>query len=115
MLWFWGLAGAFIYAGPKWVICLSATKDSAHNVAICTIEAVVSLAVGTLAAVVFSPLADQALLTTLHLRDDNAVCACIGLFANRLAPELVEKGAFAFSTGATVVGRVLKALKGDEK
>lgn len=115
MLWFWGVAGAFIYAGPKWVICLSATRDRGHNPAICTMEMMVCLMVGTLAAGAFGPLIGQLALTTLHIKDENAICAVIGLFANRVAPDLVEKGASAFDGGATVVTRILKALKGNEK
>lgn len=115
MLWLWGLAGAFSYGGQKWIICMSAVRDPAHNPMICTMELAVTLVVGCIAAAAFGPLASHYILTTLHIKDDNAVCVVIGLFANRVAPDVVEKGASAFNGGASVVGRILRALRGDEK
>jgi hypothetical protein len=115
MLWLWGLAGAFIYAGPRWIIALSGKADSRSAITISTMEMLVALAVGTLAAGAFGPLGSKVLLTTLKVQDENAMATVIGLFANRLAPELVERGSSAFNGGVGVLDKVLKALKGDEK
>lgn len=116
MLWFWGLAGAFIYAGPKWVISLAGEASTSPRLfLISMLELVMALMVGTLAAGAFGPIASSVILTTLQLQDENAVAATIGLFANRLAPALVEKGASALAGSTDLLNRVLKALKGVEK
>lgn len=112
---FWGFCGAFIYAGPRWVISLSTVRELKNSIFICTLEMFMALVVGVFAAAAFSGAVESVALTTLHLKDDNAICAVIGLFANRYAPVLVESGTRALDSGATIVGRVLKALKGDEK
>lgn len=113
--WLWGLAGTFIYAGPRWVISLFGEPAGRAHTAHCTVELVVALTVGSLAAAAFGPAAATVVLTSLHLKDDNAVAAVIGLFANKLAPALVEKGSSALTSGSDIFNRVLKALKGDEK
>jgi hypothetical protein len=115
LLWFWGLAGAFIYAGPRWVIALASRQETRVTAVICTMEMLVALGVGTAAAAAFGPLGSKVALTTLQVQDDNAVCALLGLFANRLAPMLVDKGSSALTSSAEVAERVLKALKGDQK
>lgn len=114
--WLWGIAGATIYAAPRWVINLSSPPAGRPvNSGLCTLEMFVAISVGCLAAGAFGRLIGALVLTTLHIRDDNATCALIGLLANRVAPMVVEKGSSALDSGATVVGRVLKALKGEEK
>lgn len=115
MLWFWGLAGAFIYAGPKWVIALSSKEDTRVGPAICTMEMLVALGVGCAAAAAFGPLTSKVALTTLKVQDDNAICALLGLFANKLAPMLVERGSNMLTLSTDLAERVLKALKGDGK
>lgn len=112
--WFWGFCGAVIYACPRWVIRLSAPIEARPNATLCTLEMLISLAVGSLAAGAFGAAAEHVVLTTLHLREDNATCASIGLLANRVAPIVVEKGSSALDSGAAMLARVLKALKGEE-
>ncbi len=109
---FWGFCGAFIYAAPRWVIGLVSTGDGKTHAGIASLELLVSLAVGAAAASAFGPLAAASALTALHFRDDNAVCAVIGLFANRAAPMLVDKGSNALTSGVETAARVLKALRG---
>lgn len=113
--WFWGLCGAFIYAGPRWVISLSTARDTKGSTILCTLEMFIALAVGPMAAAVFGELVNAVVLTTLHVKEDNAVYGLIGLFANRVAPEMVEKGSSALGSGVAIAARVLKALKGEEK
>lgn len=82
---FWGAAGAFIYAGPRWLACAYPAKGLAWR---CTLEAAIAIAVGLVAAAAFAR-------WTLHLLhqapgDLPAVAAMVGLLANRLAPMLVD-------------------------
>jgi hypothetical protein len=113
--WLFGFFGAFMYAAPRWVIKLSATDPPRMSALLCSVEMLIALLIGAMAGGMFGNLAGQLVLTTFHLKSDNAVCGLIGLFANRVAPDMVEKGSVAFNGGAALVGRVLKALKGDEK
>lgn len=115
MLWFWGLAGAFIYAGPRWVIALASKGVERHNTLFCTLEFLVALLVGMAAAAAFGPLASKVALTTLEVKDDNAVSALIGLLMNPAGPKLIEVASGTLTKGAETVDRVLGALKGEDK
>lgn len=115
MLWFWGLAGAFIYAGPRWAIDLASGGETRVSPILCTLKMLVALGVGCLSAAAFGPLAGKVALTMAGVTDDNAVSALIGLFANRLAPQLVDQGSKILTSSTEVAERVLKALKGNEK
>jgi hypothetical protein len=103
--WFWGLGGAFIYAAPRWIAALVAARNNVGTVAICMLEFAVALAIGAIAAAAFGSL----VLETLHLKDENAISAMIGLFANTVSPRLVEP------VSTAVANRVLLMLKGGEK
>jgi len=83
----WGLLGAFCYAGPRWSLCAFATRGVAGR---CTLDAVVSLMVGTIAA----GAACNAAMLAFDLREDyrNSVAAFIGLMANPTAPVLIRTG-----------------------
>lgn len=111
----YGLFGAFIYAGPRFVLALAGTSEQPGRPLICFMDFVVCLVVGLLAAAMFGAVLDTVTLTIFHLKANNAVCGVIGLFANRIAPMLVDKGSSALDSGVSVVARVLKALKGDDK
>lgn len=85
----WGLAGAWIYAAPRWLACVygqPGTFWKAHWR--CTLEAGVCLAVGALAAAAFAGW----IITAWHPvgADMPAIAAMIGLLANPIAPRLVD-------------------------
>lgn len=100
----WGGAGAFIYAAPRWLACAVPKPGAAWS---CTMEALVSIAVGVISAAAFS----HWLLAFLHQRpaDLPAVAAMVGLLANPVAPKLVE------GLSTIVANRAAKLLKEDEK
>lgn len=91
---FWGAAGAFIYAGPRWVACLVASHETKAGSWVCFLELVVALAVGSIASAAFSALAHR--LT--NIEDSNAVAAMIGLLANPLTPAIVKRATDVAST-----------------
>jgi hypothetical protein len=107
--WFWGVCGAFIYAGPKWVVELISARENKASRLLIHLELAVSLMVGGIGAAAFG----QVALTTLRLQDHNSVSALIGLFANRLAPAIVDKGSNVIENAAAIATRVFKALKGE--
>lgn len=80
----WGLAGAFIWAGPEWLACAFAGKGSALR---CSIELAVRLAAGSLAAAAFTGWATEFLRQEDHAQ---AVAAVIGMVANRASSSFVE-------------------------
>lgn len=104
----WGLAGAAIYAAPRWLAC---KFEGDGGLVRCTLDALVCLAVGTLAAAAFAPWA----LDFLHQKQRylSAIAAMIGLLANPTAPRLVEKLS-AVVAGLTA-SRVEKIGRGDER
>ena len=104
----WGVAGSFIYAGPRWLACAFASKGAAWR---CSLEAAICLLVGAIAAQAFG----QWVLAFLHQRpaDLNAIAAMIGLLANPLAPKLTE--GLAGTIANTISSRVGKLTKGDDK
>lgn len=95
----WGIGGAFIYAAPRWVACMVASRKTGGGVTLCTVEGVVAIIVGAIAAAAFSGLASG----VLNMKDATAVSAMVGLVANRI------------DLAAVLGGRLLKSLKGDEK
>jgi hypothetical protein len=104
----WGFLGAFIYAAPRWVACAWASRGAAWR---CSIEAVVCLAVGAIAAAAFARWA----LAFLHQSagDLNAVAAMIGLLANSLAPRLVD--GFSALAANAITTRAAKLLKSESE
>lgn len=84
---FWGFLGAFIYAAPRWVACLAGTRtDNGGSNAVCTLEAVIALVIGAIAASAFGDM----VMTVFKLDNSNSACAIIGLLANPVTPKLVE-------------------------
>lgn len=107
MQWLWGLLGAFIYAGPRWVRCHVTCRETGDPKIECLLDFVVSLAVGSIAAGAFAPI----LLTWTGLGDENALSALVGVFVNPVAPELTKR---APKMIVNLLGTV-RGLKGDEK
>ena len=107
MSWLWGLLGALIYAGPRWVACYISCRESGFSPLKCALDFIMSLAIGAVAAAAFSAF----VLTTLNWKDENAVSALIGLFVHTVAPELNKRAAGIIEA---VFGG-LRAAKGDDK
>lgn len=98
---FWGLAGAFIWAGPEWLACIF--SDGKGPKLKCTLEFIVRLLTGVLAAAAFTPW----VLEIFHNSENRTqpIAALIGLMANTTAPKLVD----------VLSARALKVFKGDSK
>lgn len=103
----WGIGGAFIYAGPRWVVAL---RGGALLV-LATLDLMICLGIGGIGAAGFAPVAETMLLTFVHVQDHNATCLVIGLFLNPFAPSIVEKGTGALDFGSGLALRVLKAIR----
>ena len=83
----WGLCGAFIYAGPQLGVCLVASKKSGSPSWVCFFEFTVTMICGAIAAAAFSEfIADWA-----HLKNSNAIAAAIGWFVIPIAPRLTKR------------------------
>lgn len=107
MLWFWGLLGAFIYAGPRWARCWVVHGEAGHSKVECFIDFAIALVTGAIAGAAFTSI----LLTYTGLKDQNAVSALVGVFVNPVAPELTKRA-------PKVIGKALGVfndLKGDGK
>lgn len=104
----WGLSGAFIYAAPRWMACAFASKGVALR---CSLEMIVCLGIGSIAAAAFGPW----VLVFLKQRptDLGAISAMVGLLANPTAPKVVDMIGNLASSG--LVSRIAKAVKGDDK
>jgi hypothetical protein len=86
MLWVWGLGGAFLFAGPRWVRCWIGCRDT-----------------GAL-RLAFTP----SLLTAVGAAHQNGISTLVGVVANPVIPEITKR--------APRLGeRILKALLGGEK
>ena len=88
---FWGLLGALIHAGPKFITCFYDDDHVRHPRSRCFADFVTREAIGAIAAAAFSP----SILGYLHLttpQDAKAMSAAIGMLANPLAPELIKRG-----------------------
>lgn len=97
---FWGSCGAFIYAGPRWVACLVASREKGVGSWVCLVELTVAIGVGAVAASAFSALAHR--LTGIP--DANAISAMIGLLANPLTPTIVKRATDL--AGSARVGKI---------
>lgn len=104
MLWVWGLGGAFLFAGPRWVRCWVGCRETGGFRLDCTIDFFVCLVVGAIAAEAFTP----SLLTKVGLAHQNGVCTLIGALANPVIPEITKRA-------PKLAERILKALPGGDK
>lgn len=105
---FFGIAGSFIYSAPRFVACAVACNERDASWGLCALELLVCLAIGAIAAVAFGSVA----LTVLHIQDNNAVSALVGLVANPAAPKLIES---VSSFAAGILGAKNNLPKGDGK
>jgi hypothetical protein len=94
----WGLAGAFIWAGPQWLACVFSGEGQPLK---CSLEILIRLATGAIAGAAFTPL----VLDLLHHGADRSqpIAAMIGLIANTTAPKVVD----------TLSARIAKAFKSE--
>lgn len=111
-MWFWGLGGAFMWAGPRLCAGLyKARKGEAEPRWLCLLIFIVCLAIGAFAAEAFAPW----LSAFLKLSDDRAirgVSAFLGLIANKAAPGVAD----ALSVGIVSISEtVLKKLSTGSK
>ncbi len=107
----WGFGGALIYAAPRLSACLFSAADTAavgHGK--CWFDFGSSLVIGTISAAAFAAPVAASLHVDHYL---NAVCALLGLTANRMAPMISSSiSALVFNA---LNGRLLGLLKGEEK
>lgn len=85
---FWGCAGAFIYAAPKFATCVFENRHGGTWWR-CACEFVIAMAIGTISAGVFT-LWTQEWLKMKGTHDMRVIAALIGLLANRVAPTIVD-------------------------
>lgn len=105
----WGVLGAFAYAGPRLLPCLTSAHDGGRKPWACVGEFVICLIIGGIGAGAFSALA----INLTHVKDVNAVAAFIGLLANPCVPRVT--GAAPALLSAMLESPLAKALKGDNK
>ena len=91
MLWFWGLAGAFIFAGPRLNADIKQARSTVPrgSVVMCIWEFFVALAIGAIAAAA----ATEAIAEFLHrssVGDLRGIATLLGLGANHWAPKVVK-------------------------
>lgn len=108
---FWGLGGAFIYAGPRLSACVFAARQSGGGWSVCAMECAVALAIGAFAAAAFGPWV-LAWRGAPKAHELNAIAAMIGLLANPMAPQLVSGSGRILKT--IVTGRLDRLFKGDD-
>lgn len=85
----WGLAGAFVYAGPLLIACVYASNLSGGKCLKCVAEFFVAMLIGVIAAAAIAPLVQE----LLHKNSQawlRMIAGFIGLLANRTAPLVVD-------------------------
>lgn len=105
----WGFMGAFIYAAPRLVKCFLTCKEAGTSGWFCTMEFVIALATGAIAAAAWAAL----VMGWTHVRDSNAMSATIGLLVNPLAPMMVSTASGVIN--AALSSKLGRVLQGDEK
>ena len=91
---FWGAAGAFIYAVPRWGTCVVTCWDTGHKATHCHLDFFISMALGTVAAAAFTEFASTVLPAgefATSLRASHALPVLVGLIANPATPLLVTR------------------------
>jgi hypothetical protein len=103
-----GCAGAFMYGGQRWLACVAGGAGPFWRVHWrCSMEGLVTLAVGALAAAAF---ADWAMTLARPLGGDlPAVAAMIGLLANPIAPKLAAR--LSSEAAAAMAARLARVLR----
>ena len=94
MTTFWGAAGAFIYAVPRWGPCVVTCWDTGHIATHCHLDFFISMALGTVADAEFTEFASAALPASAlatSLRTSHALPVLVGLIANPATPLLVTR------------------------
>lgn len=104
---FWGVLGAFAFAGPRFLPCLSAAHDARRMPWGCIAELAIALVIGGIGAAALTGL----VAGLVHVKDTNAVAAILGLLANPCVPRIT--GAAPALLSGLLDGPIAKALKGD--
>jgi hypothetical protein len=94
----WGCFGANMYALPRLSACYYTARQTGEPWGRCIVEALVALAIGTIAAAAFA----DWLAKFSHQTDPHAVAAFVGLLANTVMPAVIN----------IVSARVLDRFKG---
>lgn len=105
MLWFWGLGGAFIYAGPRLIVCIQQHQTWGERFG-CIVEFLVSIGIGIFAAEGVGPY----VAATLHQTQEHqvrALAVVVGLLANPVAPGIVK-----LMSAQPMLKAILKSLGG---
>lgn len=106
----WGLAGAAVYAAPRWALCVKVCRRSGCDPRECHEELATSLLIGAIAAAALGLYVAENLGQT-EPHQIRAVTALIGLVANRAAPGLIK--IFSAKEALTsILQLALKALTG---
>ena len=106
----WGLGGALVYGGPRWVLCVRVCRKECESAQGCHEDVVVNLMVGAIAGAAAGPYVAEILKQT-EPHQIRAVTAFIGLVANRAAPGLIKL--FSAKEALTsILQLALKALSG---
>lgn len=88
---FWGFLGAFMYAGPNLMACLYQCGKAGKHPGWCLADALVALAIGTIAAAALTAWGAE-WLGADEPRKLYGVALIIGLFSNPLTPGLIRSG-----------------------
>lgn len=107
MLWLWGGAGAFVFAGPRLLVCLKGC--GAGGRAECILEFVFAILIGVIGAEGIGPAASAWLGRTAEY-EVRALGVFIGLLANPVAPGLVK-----LMSAQSMLRAILKSLGGPSR
>lgn len=102
----WGLAGAFIYAGPNLLLCIQKCRAEGCPITDCIMEFVVAMVIGGLAAEISAPYL-SAFLRQTEPHQVRAIAGVVGLVANRAAPGLIN-----ILSARPMLQAILKSLGG---
>ncbi len=83
----WGLAGAFIYAGPRFVVAWTDPGRATRGNPL--LELAMALCLGPIAASGFGQFV-ASVVHMVHQPEQRALCVVLGMIANPVAPALVE-------------------------
>lgn len=101
-----GSIGAFMYAGPQFLLCYRNCRRNGESVIECWIEFIISMLVGVGAAIGAGQYL-AAFLRQNELHQLLAVSTLVGLLANRTAPALIK-----LFSAQPMLQAILKSLGG---
>lgn len=105
MLWFWGLVGAFAYAGPRLSVCIRQHQTWGERFG-CILDFIVAMMVGCGLSAGWGPYAASYLHQTQQ-EQVTAIAVVLGLLANVIAPGLIK-----LMSAQSMLKAILKSLGG---